>query len=173
MIEFDVLPARDGRAALLAHDYVDAARREPHTLEEGLAHLAGEAFAAIELDVDLKLPGYELRVLEALRDLRPARPRADLQPVPLEPGADPGGGARRAAGLVGAQAAARSVPLAGAGVPALAVVAAARAALPARAARAIRAGECDALMVHWRLVTPAAGPRGARRRWRALRLDGR
>jgi len=29
-----------------------------------------------------------------------------------------------------------------------------RALLPARAAKAIRAGRCDALMVHWRLVTP-------------------
>jgi glycerophosphoryl diester phosphodiesterase len=29
-----------------------------------------------------------------------------------------------------------------------------RVLLPARAARAVRAGRCDALMVHWRLVTP-------------------
>src|SRR6185436_2386599 len=38
------------------------------TLEEGLAHLAGTTFDGIDLDVDLKLPGYELRVLEALRE---------------------------------------------------------------------------------------------------------
>ncbi|MGB0094673.1 MAG: glycerophosphodiester phosphodiesterase family protein, partial [Solirubrobacteraceae bacterium] len=31
---------------------------------------------------------------------------------------------------------------------------AARVILPARAARAVRSGICDALMVHWRLVTP-------------------
>jgi len=29
-----------------------------------------------------------------------------------------------------------------------------RALLPGRAAAAIRAGRCDALMAHWRLVTP-------------------
>ena len=68
MIEFDVLPESHGDRLILAHDYEDAARRVPHTLEEALAYLAGDRFAGIELDVDLKLPGYELRVLDALRD---------------------------------------------------------------------------------------------------------
>src|SRR5947207_12667186 len=67
MIEFDVLPERGGDRLLLAHDYEDAASRVPLTLREGLAHLASEQFAGIELDVDLKLPGYERRVLETLR----------------------------------------------------------------------------------------------------------
>ena len=42
MIEFDVLPERlDGTGRLLlAHDYLDASRRTPATLEEGLAHFA-------------------------------------------------------------------------------------------------------------------------------------
>jgi glycerophosphoryl diester phosphodiesterase len=39
-------------------------------------------------------------------------------------------------------------------LPALIGLQALRALLPARAARAIRVGSCDALMVHWRLVTP-------------------
>ena len=65
MIEFDVLRLRDGRL-VLAHDYEDAARREPATLEEGLDHFAGEAYAAVELDVDMKLPGYEREVIEGL-----------------------------------------------------------------------------------------------------------
>ena len=38
------------------------------TLEEGLDHLAADAYAGIELDVDLKLPGYEERVVDALRE---------------------------------------------------------------------------------------------------------
>ena len=67
MIEFDVLPERGTDRLLLAHDYDDAAGRVPHTLEEGLAHLASDPFTGIELDVDLKLPGYEVRVLDALR----------------------------------------------------------------------------------------------------------
>src|SRR4051812_31618317 len=65
MIEFDVLRLRDGRL-VLAHDYEDAARRRPLTLEEGLDHFAGEAYADVELDVDLKLPGYEREVAEGL-----------------------------------------------------------------------------------------------------------
>jgi glycerophosphoryl diester phosphodiesterase len=66
MIEFDVLRLRDGRL-VLAHDYGDAAKRTPLTLEEGLDLFAGEAYSAVELDVDLKLPGYEREVLEGLR----------------------------------------------------------------------------------------------------------
>jgi hypothetical protein len=118
MIEFDVLPEPppdwrtvsvgaaerrtypDGRL-LLAHDWRDASERNPQTLEEGLAHLASERFAGIELDIDLKLPGYELRVLDALRDaglldrallssqyrhslrlIRRAEPSAPARPVP-------------------------------------------------------------------------------------------
>jgi len=37
MIEFDVLRLPDGRL-VLAHDYGDAERRQPLTLEEGLDH---------------------------------------------------------------------------------------------------------------------------------------
>ena len=70
MIEFDVLPADAGRPGasplVLAHDYehTDGAV----TLADGLAHLAAETFTGVELDVDLKLPGYEARVVEALRE---------------------------------------------------------------------------------------------------------
>ena len=66
MIEFDVLRAPDGRL-LLAHDYEDAERPDALTLDEGLDHFAGEAYADVELDVDLKLPGYEREVVEGLR----------------------------------------------------------------------------------------------------------
>jgi glycerophosphoryl diester phosphodiesterase len=65
MIEFDVLPTADGRL-VLAHDPVDAASRECVTLEEGLEHFAGAAYADVELDVDLKSTGYEAEVVEAL-----------------------------------------------------------------------------------------------------------
>jgi glycerophosphoryl diester phosphodiesterase len=65
MIEFDILPAVDGRL-VLAHDPVDAAGRECVTLEEGLDHFASDAYAGVELDVDLKAPGYEREVAEAL-----------------------------------------------------------------------------------------------------------
>jgi glycerophosphoryl diester phosphodiesterase len=154
MIEFDVLPERGGDRLLLAHDYYDAATRSPHTLEEGLAHLSQTAFAGIELDVDLKLPGYELRVIEALRAndaldramissqyrsslelLRATEPRLRLGWSVPKLRRDP----FRSRAMT---------------VPALVAVHAARAVLPRQAAAAIRVGRCDALMVHWRLVTP-------------------
>src|SRR5438874_4374531 len=69
MIELDVLSEHpDGSGRLLvAHDYRDLRQRTPLSLERALEHLSGEAFAELELDVDVKLPGYELRVLEAVR----------------------------------------------------------------------------------------------------------
>jgi glycerophosphoryl diester phosphodiesterase len=67
MLEFDVLRLEDGRL-VLAHDYRDAGRREPLTLHEGLDLFAGEAYAGVELDLDLKLPGYEREVVDGLRE---------------------------------------------------------------------------------------------------------
>src|ERR1700742_1830169 len=62
MIEFDVLAehADGGGRLLIAHDHEDMRRRSPVTLEQALEHLAGPRFEGIELDVDVKLPGYEL-----------------------------------------------------------------------------------------------------------------
>ena len=70
MIEFDVLPARtpadEDTPLILAHDY-ERPTEHAMTLDEGLEHLSTGGFADVELDVDLKLPGYEERVVEALR----------------------------------------------------------------------------------------------------------
>src|ERR1700730_4984834 len=70
MIELDVLSEHpDGSGPLLvAHDFQDMRARRPMSLERALEHLSGEAFCDVDLDVDVKLPGYELRVLGALRD---------------------------------------------------------------------------------------------------------
>ncbi len=154
IIEFDVLPSREDGSLLLAHDYHDAAARMPHTLEEGLEYLASEAFAGIELDVDLKLPGYELRVLDALRRhgmleraLVSSQFNSSLRLIrATEPGVRLGWSVpklkrdpfRTRTTTIGALLAARAI----------------RVVLPYRAARAIRAGQCDAVMAHWRLVTP-------------------
>jgi glycerophosphoryl diester phosphodiesterase len=67
MIEFDVLRTREGRL-VLAHDWQDAESRECLSLEEGLDHFAGEAYGGVELIVDLKLPGYERKVVDGLRE---------------------------------------------------------------------------------------------------------
>jgi glycerophosphoryl diester phosphodiesterase len=153
MIEFDVLPERGGDRLLLAHDYEEAGHREPLTLEEGLDHLAAIAFDGVELDIDLKLPGYEQRVLDAIRErelvdrtlvsslyrqslaaVRAAEPSVrvgwSVPNLRRDPFANP-----------------LLIPGAYVGLQAF------RAALPQRAAGAIRAGACHALMSHWRLVT--------------------
>ena len=153
MIEFDVLPEHGGDALLLAHDYEDAATRAPLTLEDGLAHLASEAFTGIELDVDLKLPGYELRVLDALRahdmldrTLISSQFGSSLATVrAAEPGVRLGWSVPRVR-----QDPFRSRALT---LPAHVLARLARSGLPKRAAAAIHAGRCDALMVHWRLVS--------------------
>ena len=155
MIEFDVLREQDGERLILAHDWADAAEREaPHTLEEALAYFSSERFAGIDLDVDLKLPGYELRVLEALRAhgvleralistqytdslalLRAAEPLVRLGWSVPKLTRDPF----------------RSPAMR---LPAYVALHGFRAVLPGRAAAAIRARRCDAVMAHWRLVTP-------------------
>jgi glycerophosphoryl diester phosphodiesterase len=156
MLEFDVLSAEvDGTGELyLAHDYADLRSRRALTLEEGLAHLAGDAYAGVELDVDLKLPGYEARVIEALR-------RHDLLDRSLVSSTE-----RSSLRVV--RALAPDVRL-GLSIPklrkdpttrhrtryaALALAAGARMLLPTLVARRIRRGEMDAVMVHFRLMSP-------------------
>lgn len=154
MIEFDVLPERGSDRLVLAHDFEDAATRSTHTLEEGLAHLASDAFAAVELDVDLKLPGYELKVLDALRShgvlgraMISSQFRSSLELIRRhEPGVRLGWSVPKV----------RRDPFRSRAttIPALAALGAMRAVLPRRAAAAIRSRQCDAVMAHWRLVTP-------------------
>jgi glycerophosphoryl diester phosphodiesterase len=154
MIELDVLPKRDGDELLLAHDYGDVAERTPLTIEQGLAHLASEPFSAIELIVDLKLPGYEQRVLDALarsgltsRALISSTYRDSLSRIrAADPSVRVGWSVPRAR-----RDYTKSVLMA---LPALVALKLIGAFLPRKAARAIRAGECDALMAHWRLITP-------------------
>jgi glycerophosphoryl diester phosphodiesterase len=154
MIEFDVLPERGTNRLLLAHDYEDAGRRTPHTLEEGLEHLTSDAFTGIELDVDLKLPGYELQVLDVLRSygvsgrsLISSQYRSSLETIRA---------ADRDVRLGWSVPRLRRDPFRSRALafPALAGLLAMRAALPHQAASMIRARRCDALMAHWRLVTP-------------------
>jgi glycerophosphoryl diester phosphodiesterase len=153
MVEFDVLRLRDGRL-VLAHDLEDALGREPLTLDQGLDHFAGEAWTGVELNVDLKIPGYEREVVEALA-ARGLSERALVSTQYLE-----------SLELIGAlDARVRR----GLSVPkvrrdytrtALAPVAYGvarwwRARLPRQAARLLRERRIEALMSHWILVSPA------------------
>jgi len=157
MIEFDVLPAApDAPGAgrlLLAHD-AGHVTPESLTLEEGLAHLAGDRFAHVELDVDLKLPGYEARVVEALRAhglveralVSTLFMRSLIALRELEPRLRLGWSVPR----VKRDYTASPLTL----VPAYGLLLNARRRLPGIAAAHVRAGRCDALMAHWKLVTP-------------------
>jgi glycerophosphoryl diester phosphodiesterase len=157
MIEFDILPAdpdrpRDARL-VLAHDYthpLDGAVE----LQAGLAHLASNAFAGVGLDVDLKLPGYEERVLAALREydlvdralVSTMYMRSLVRLRELEPALRLGWSVPRirrdyAATFPGAQ------------VPAYAALVYLRRKVERAVRRHLAAGRCDAVMAHWRLVT--------------------
>jgi glycerophosphoryl diester phosphodiesterase len=155
MIELDVLSENaDGSGRLLvAHDYEDMRERTPLTFDQALEHLSAGAFAEIELDVDIKLPGYELRVLETLRDF-------DLIPRTLISGMFQQGLAR----IRASEPTLRlgwSVPRVRrdyttdmlTAIPALAILTGYRAALPRRAHAALKEGRYDAIMAHWRVVT--------------------
>jgi glycerophosphoryl diester phosphodiesterase len=154
MIELDVLAERPGGRLILAHDYEDAARRECLSLEEGLAHLTSEPFERIDLIVDLKAPDYELRALEAI-DAYGLRGRVLMSSMYTE-------SLERLRMAEDSVRLGWSVPRARRdylrspflAVPALVALRLMRLALPRRAAAALDAGLCDALVAHWRLVSP-------------------
>ena len=152
MIEFDVLPMRDGRL-VLAHDYGDATSREPLTLQEGLDHFAGEAYEGVELDVDLKLPGYEREVVDGLlkRGLDSRALISSTYPESLEVVGDAVPGLRRGWSVPRAKRDYTKSLLTV--IPAYGLLAWVRAGLPAQASRAIERGECEALMSHRLLVS--------------------
>jgi glycerophosphoryl diester phosphodiesterase len=158
MVEFDVLP-RDyhdpARSELvLSHDYDHLAKGPVLTLAEGLEHLAGETFADVHFNVDLKTRGYEDRVVEALRE-HDLVDRVLISTHHLE-------SLDRVRALEPRLRLGWSVPNVRRDytqsrlliVPALVALQAAKRLMPLRAAREIRRGRCDALMAHWRFVTP-------------------
>ncbi|HEX4732863.1 MAG TPA: glycerophosphodiester phosphodiesterase [Thermoleophilaceae bacterium] len=151
MIEFDVLRLRDGRL-VLAHDYDDAARRDPLTLDEGLDHFAGEGYADVELDVDLKLPGYEREVVEGLRE-RGLAERALISSHylgSLDEVRRLAPQIRRGLSVPKVRRDYTKTPLA---VPAYGVARWMRARLPGQVRALVREGRIQAVMSHWLLVS--------------------
>jgi len=157
MIEFDVLSEHtDGSGRLLlAHDYEMLHDGSPLTLEQGLAHLAGDEFAGVQFDVDVKIPGYGQRVVQALREagllersLVSGMYVEELDAIrALEPTLRVGWSVPRlrrdyTTDMLTA-------------IPALVILSGYRALLPRRVRTALQAGRFDAIMAHWRLVTPA------------------
>ena len=154
MIEFDVLPEDSRRPAdsrlLLAHDYThDLAHAL--TLEEGLAHLAS---LDVELDVDIKLPGYEARVVEALRAhglvdrvlISTTFMRSLVAVRELEPRLRLGWSIPRVRRDYTASWHTKLF--------AYAAIGRIRRRLPDAAHSHLAAGRCEAIMAHWRLVSP-------------------
>jgi glycerophosphoryl diester phosphodiesterase len=158
MIEFDVLPEdREAPAAgrlVLAHDYTCDLAAAP-TLEEGLAHLGSPAFAGVDLDVDFKLPGYEAAVVAALREhdlvertlVTSMYMRSLVAVRALEPALRLGWSVPRVR-----RDYTKSIVWA---IPVYGAAAWVRRRLPATAARHLGEGRCDAVMAHWRLITPS------------------
>jgi len=159
MLEFDVLPERlDGTGELfLAHDFRDLERRRDTalTLADGLELFRGEAYAGVELDVDLKLPGYERRVADALHEhgladrcLVSTMEEASLTVLRREaPDLKLGWSIPRV----------RRNPFRSpfTAVPAYGMLQVLRRVLPRRVSRALREGRVDAIMANYYLVTPA------------------
>ncbi len=143
------------------------------SLEDGLAHLASEAFGDVELDVDLKLPGYEARVVDALRahgllerTLVSSQYMRSLVAIrALEPRLRLGWSVPRVR---------RDYTKSWLYVlPALSALAVMRRRLPGLAAGHVGAGRVDAVMAHQRLATPELAAGGPGRRRGALRVDDR
>jgi glycerophosphoryl diester phosphodiesterase len=145
MIEFDVLPRRGAGELYVAHDYRALDLGRSLTLRAALEHFATPPYAGIRLQLDIKRPGVERRVLEALDDTG-TRERAFIST-----------GVRGVLDRFHALApdlplgwTVPDIPLIG-DVPGLRI--AYRRTLPARAAARIGRGDVSALVPHWSLVT--------------------
>ncbi len=75
MVEFDVLwlpdshlPLEQRHPLVVAHDWGDAERRMPLLLTEALDAFLEPPLDRVEIDLDIKLPGREEEVVEALRE---------------------------------------------------------------------------------------------------------
>jgi glycerophosphoryl diester phosphodiesterase len=76
-IEIDVLWTRDGHPRIaaaertpliVAHDWHDAERRTPLTLEQALDAFMAPPLDRVEIDLDIKLPGREEEIVAAVRE---------------------------------------------------------------------------------------------------------
>jgi glycerophosphoryl diester phosphodiesterase len=151
MIEFDILRLRDGRL-VLAHDLEDAASREPMTMDEGLDLFATEAYAGVELDVDMKIPGYEREVAEGLAK-RGLIERSIVSTTYLESIdrlGELGTGVRRGLSVPRAR---RDYTRSVFAPAVLVLLGIWRRRLPGRMAGLVRSGRCEGVMAHYYLVT--------------------
>jgi glycerophosphoryl diester phosphodiesterase len=88
-IEFDVLwlpdshlPLEDRAPLVVAHDWHDAERRTPMKLTEALDAFLEAPLDGVEIDLDIKLPGREEEIVNALQE-RDLVPRAMVSTMEL------------------------------------------------------------------------------------------
>jgi glycerophosphoryl diester phosphodiesterase len=62
------LPLEQRAALVVAHDWADADRRTPLTLTEALDAFLEPPLDRVEIDLDIKLPGREEELVDALRE---------------------------------------------------------------------------------------------------------
>lgn len=62
------LAAAERTPLIVAHDWHDAERRQPLTLEQALDAFAAAPLDGVEIDLDIKLPGREEEIVAAVRD---------------------------------------------------------------------------------------------------------
>ena len=156
MIEFDVLPETDAptRAGCCSRTTTSTstARRRSRRASPTSRRAA---FDGVELDVDLKLPGYEERAVDALREhgliersLVSSNWMRSLVTIrALEPDLRLGWSVPRLQERPDDRVADEAARVRGRRLPA-------REAAVARRAAHMAAGRCDAVMAHWRLVSP-------------------
>jgi glycerophosphoryl diester phosphodiesterase len=152
MVELDVL-AHDGEL-IVGHDHADLGHPQPIAFADALAALRDQLPADTRFDVDVKATGYEHAVIEAVRTAGLTK-RTLVSTMEL-------------ASLKVIRAAAPELAL-GLSVPkvrrdylasrltrpgAYAMLAYLRQVLPGRTARVLSAGQADAIMAHWGVVTP-------------------
>ena len=161
MIEFDVLPEHtDGTGELLlAHDYGDLRRRarQALTLEEGLAHFRGDAYAGVELERRPQAPGLR-GPRRSRRCARTASPTARWSRRWRRPAPRASASSRPRCSLGWSVPRVRANPFRNpfTAVPAYAALQVLR-RTPARAGSAARdrEGRVDAVMANRHIVTPA------------------
>lgn len=151
------LPLEQRSPLVVAHDWEDAARRSPLLLTEALDALLEPPLDRLEIDLDIKLPGREEELVEALRE-REMLERAMISTLELyslhrvrelEPGLRRGWSYPKASRDWTSMRWAK-VPLAGA-------VRVLRHRLPGLAAQQLPRLGVDAMWVYHALVTPRLG----------------
>jgi glycerophosphoryl diester phosphodiesterase len=123
------------------------------TLAEGLDHFAAEAYNGIELDVDLKIPGYERDVVAGLRErgLLERSLISSTYPESLKLVRELDADVRRGLSVPRVRRDLRDHRVLK--YVAYGAVAWWRSGLPAKAERALRRDQCEAVMSHYLLVT--------------------